>query len=110
MASSTQGGSCVKYIYPASVFFKGGLTIACWNSVSTFDVVRDAFIVAVISGTNSYEHCFSNHAGIGTNSGADATNRSTNTASLLTAVIIVYERTSPQLTMSFLMFETFSMK
>ena len=74
-------------------------------------MVRDAFIAAVISGTNSYEHCFSNHAGIGTNShdltGADATNRSTNTASLLIAVIVVYERTSPQLTMSFLVFETF---
>ena len=68
MASSTQGGICVKYLYPATVFFKSGLTIACLNSVGTFDVVRDTFIVAVISGTNSYEHRFSNHASIGTHS------------------------------------------
>ena len=44
-------------------------------------MARDAFIVAVISGTNSCEHCFISHVGIGSNShglaGADATNRST---------------------------------
>ena len=31
-------------------------------------MVRDAFIVAVISGTNSCKHCFSGHVGIGSNS------------------------------------------
>ena len=43
-------------------------------------MVRDAVIVAVISGTKLHEHCFSSHVGIGSNShdltGADATNRS----------------------------------
>ena len=63
------------------VFFLSGLTIACMKSANKFDVMRDAYIVAVISGTNSCEHCFSSHVGIGYNShdltGADATNRST---------------------------------
>ena len=91
-----------------------------------FDVVRDALIVAVFNGTNSCEHCFSSHVGIGSNShdltGADANNRSTsdyvtvskqtsgtppNTASLLIAATVVCERSSPQSTMSFLMFDTF---
>ena len=62
-------------------FFKSGLTIDCLKSAGTFDVVRDSFIVAVISSTNSCEHCFSSHIGIGSNShdltGADATNCST---------------------------------
>ena len=110
-------------------FFKSGLTIVCLKLAGTFDVVRDAFIVAVISGTNLREHCFSSHAGIGSNShhltGADAANRSTsysvtvskqssgtppNTASLLIAAVVVYDRSSPQSTMSFLMFDTFSIK
>ena len=92
-------------------------------------MVRDAFIVAVISDTNSCEHCFSSHVGFGYNShdltGADATNRLTsdsvtvskqtsgtppNTASLLIAAIVVCDRSSPQSTMSFLMFDTFSIK
>ena len=42
--------------------------MACTKSAGTFDVVRDAFVVAVISGTNSCEHCFSGHVGIGSNS------------------------------------------
>ena len=44
-------------------------------------MARDAFIVAVISGTVSCEHFFSSHVGTGSNShglaGADAINRST---------------------------------
>ena len=110
-------------------FLQSGLTIARLKLAGTFDVVRDPFIVAMISGTNSCEHCFSSHVGIGSNShdltGADATNRSTsdyvtvskqtggtppNTASLLTAAIVVYGRISPQSTMSFLMFDIFSIK
>ena len=31
-------------------------------------MVKNAFIVAVISGTNSCEHCFSSHVSIGSNS------------------------------------------
>ena len=62
-------------------FFKSGLTIACLKSANKFDVMRDAYIVAVIGGTNSCEHCFSSHVGIGSNShdltGVDATNCST---------------------------------
>ena len=80
MVSSTQGGSCVN-IASIVIFFKSGLTIAFLESAGTFDVVRDAFIVAVISGTNSCEHCFSSHVDIGYNShdltGAKANNRST---------------------------------
>ena len=68
MTSSTQGGSSVRCLYPAYVFFKSGLTIACLKSAGTFDVVTDAFVVAVVSGTNSCEHCFSSHVGIGSNS------------------------------------------
>ena len=91
-------------------------------------MVRDAFIVPVISGTNSCEHCFSSDVGIGSNShdltGADAINRSfdfvtvseqtsgtpPNTASLLIATILVYDRSSQQSTISLLMFDTFSIK
>ena len=110
-------------------FFQSGLTIACLELAGTFDAVRDPFIVAVVSGTNSCEHCFSSHVGVGSNShdltGADASNRSTsdyvtvskqtsgtppNTASLLIAAIVVYERPSLQSTMSFLMFDIFSIK
>ena len=114
MANSTQGGSCVRCLCKMPRrFFKSGLTIACLKSAGTFDVVRDAFIVAVISGTNSCEHCFINHVGIGSNShyltGADATNRSTfdsvtvskqtsgtppNTASSLIAAIVVCGRSN----------------
>ena len=55
--------------------------IACLKSAGTLDVVIDAFIVSLISGTNSCEHCLGSQVGIGSNSydltGAEATNRST---------------------------------
>ena len=70
-------------------FFKSGLTIACLKSAGTFDVVRDAFTLAVIRGTNSCEHRFSSHVNMRSNShdltGADASNRM-----LLSHVCIMY--------------------
>ena len=62
-------------------FFKSGLITARLKSGGTTDLVRDAFMIVVISGTSSDEHCFSSHVGIGSNSqvlqGATATSRST---------------------------------
>ena len=62
-------------------FFKSGLITARLKSGGTTDLVRDAFMIVVISGTSSDEHCFSSHVGIGSSSqvleGATATSRST---------------------------------
>ena len=46
-------------------FFKSGLITARLKSGGTTDLVRDAFMIVVISGTSSDEHCFSSHVGIG---------------------------------------------
>ena len=46
-------------------FFKSGLITARLKSGGTTDLVSDAFMVVVISGTSSDEHCFSSHVGIG---------------------------------------------
>ena len=58
-------------------FFKSGLITARLKSDGTTDLVRDAFMIVVISGTSSDEHCFSSHVGIGSSSqvleGATAT-------------------------------------
>ena len=62
-------------------FFKSGLITARLKSGGTTDLARDAFVIVVISGTSSDEHCFSSHVGIGSSSqvlqGATATSRST---------------------------------
>ena len=62
-------------------FFKSGLITARLKSGGTTDLVSDAFMIVVISGTSSDEHCFSSHVGIGSSSqvlqGAIATSRST---------------------------------
>ena len=42
-------------------FFKSGLITARLTSGGTTDVVRDAFMIVVISGTSSDEHCFSSN-------------------------------------------------
>ena len=62
-------------------FFKSGLITARLKSGGTTDLVRDAFMIVLISGTSSDEHCFSSHVGIGSSSqvleGATATSHST---------------------------------
>ena len=62
-------------------FFKCGLITARLKSGGTTDLVRDAFMIVVISGTSSDEHYFSSHVGIGSSSqvlqGATSTSRST---------------------------------
>ena len=46
-------------------FFKSGLITARLKSGGTTDLVSDAFMIVVISGTSSDEHCFRSHVGIG---------------------------------------------
>ena len=110
-------------------FFRSGLTIACLKSAGTCDDVRDAFIITVITGTNSAEHRFRSHVGIGSNShdltGTDVTNRSTsnsltvskqtsgtppNATSLFIAANVMSGWSSPQSTLSSRILHPFSMK